>query len=77
MKPTGWLTTAPFLGFLAQRCCHVGRHESLQGRVRDHTGREVWLTSLAAEYPQGLCEELATHYAPHAATPIVRTDYVR
>ena len=48
VKPTGWLTTAPFFGFLAQKCCHWDQHQPLMGRVRDHTGREVWLTSLAA-----------------------------
>jgi len=63
VKPTGWLTTAPFFSIVAQKCPGPPHHshQPLQGRVRDHTGREVWLTSLAAEYPQGLCEVLADH----------------
>ena len=34
------------------------------------------MTSLAAEYPQGLCEELAKGYAKVATTPVVRADFV-
>lgn len=37
-------------------------HPPLQGLVQDFQGDWVWLTSLAAEYPQGLCEILAEEY---------------
>ena len=76
-KPTGWLTNAPFLKVLSQTCpgvpLHV-KHPSLEGRVIGPDGVEVWLTELAAEYPQGLCESLAEAYAGFAQQPLTPAD---
>ena len=62
MKPTGWLSNAPFMGVLAQKCpgqpSHVV-HPRLEGKVEAPDGTIVWRTSLAAAYPQRLCEALA------------------
>jgi len=78
-KPTCWLTNAAFLEILVQKCpgfpAHP-RHPSLQGRVKGPDGKDCWLTSLAAEYPQGLCEELAKESAKVVAEPIVRESLI-
>ena len=63
VKPTGWLTNAPFLRVL-ERCCpgapeHVG-HVRLEGRTKDEEGHWVARTALAAAYPTELCKALAT-----------------
>ena len=63
-KPTGWLTNAPHFKRIAVGCpggCGHN-HPSLEGLVRDFWGDWVWKTSLASEYPQGLCETLAEEY---------------
>ena len=71
-KPTGWLTTAPFLQVLAARCpgppAHP-RHPPLQGWATAPDGRQCWLTELAAEYPQDLCDNVAAEYARFALAP--------
>ncbi|CAK0818274.1 unnamed protein product, partial [Prorocentrum cordatum] len=63
-KPTGWLTNAPFLGVLAERCpgppVHV--HPSLGGRCIGPAGGSAWKTQLAPSYPEGLCSALAFAY---------------
>ena len=53
IKPTGWLTNAAWMGVVVQRCPGEPTHPPhtpLRGRVVNHLGNEVWLTSLAAEY---------------------------
>jgi len=71
-KPTGWLTTAPFLQLLAARCpgppAHP-RHPALQGWATAPDGRQCWLTELAAEYPQDLCDNIAAEYSRFALAP--------
>ena len=79
VKPTGWLTNADFLRVLERRCPGYPkhpRHPPLQGRALGLNGKECWLTSLAAEYPQGLCEEIAKEYQHVAALPIERTGLI-
>ena len=55
---------APFAEVLRVRCPGSPQHshEPLQGFTVDFWGNQVWKTALAAEYPQGLCEELAKAY---------------
>ena len=68
VKPTRWLTNAAWLKMLEQRCPGCPEHAPhvpLKGKVRAPDGRMVWLTSLAAEYPEGLCEALAAEYQKH------------
>ena len=64
VKPTMWLTNAPHLNILAKQCPGAPRHvhEKLVGLTRNFWGETVFKTSLAAEYLQGLCEELAKAY---------------
>ena len=63
-KPTGWLTNADHLEILTKQCpgepLHL--HPPLAGLTQDFHGEWVWKTSLAAEYPQGLCEEVAKSF---------------
>eukprot|EP00972_Heterocapsa_arctica_P079102 11661832-Heterocapsa_arctica.AAC.1 len=51
---------------MAQRCPgqpdHPA-HEVLQGFAQNFDGETVWLTELASEYPEGLCDNLAGAYA--------------
>lgn len=63
-KPTGWLTNAPHLQCLEKRCPGGPGHEhpALVGLAEDFEGKVVWKTSLAAEYPEGLCNTLAVEY---------------
>ena len=65
VKPTLWLTNAPHLNILAKRCPGLPKHvhEKLVGFTKNFWGESVFKTSLAAEYPQGLCEELAKSYS--------------
>lgn len=64
VKPTLWLTNAPHLNILAKLCPGAPRHvhEKLVGLTRNFWGETVFKTSLAAEYLEGLCEELAKAY---------------
>lgn len=60
LKPTGILTTAPWMKVVRKLCNDVGFHRHLKnsfsGLVGDYlTERIFWVTSLAAEYPCGLC----------------------
>lgn len=63
-KPTGWLSNAPHIQRIAvTRPGGEGHdHPLLEGLTQDFWGEWVWKTSLAAEYPQGLCEVLAEEY---------------
>eukprot|EP00435_Cladocopium_sp_Y103_P000377 s3357_g1.t1 len=61
-KPTGILTDATWMKKVGARCHQAKPHEhmpgGLSGRTLDYfydPPREVWKTSLAAEYPTGLC----------------------
>ena len=67
VKPTCWLTNSEHLKILQKRCpgepTHV--HPKLTGFTSDFFGNQVFKTSLAAEYPQGLCEELAKEFLLH------------
>ena len=63
-KPTGVLTNAPWLdeGLLCERAS-PHQHTVLEGRVWSFkVNKEVWLTSEAAEYPTGLCEDWANRW---------------
>lgn len=60
MKPTGLLTTAPWMKMVRSLCHEVRAHrhltEGLVGKVWSYLDeRVVWRSSLAAEYPCGLC----------------------
>lgn len=61
VKPTGWLSNALFVETLCKRCPDPPQHchEPLTGFTTDYHGNTVFKTALAAEYPQGLCIELA------------------
>lgn len=64
-KPTGWLGNAPFLPVLGRTCPGPPAHPAhpvLQGRAVTPDGRACWLTELAAEYPEGLCNQVAKAY---------------
>ena len=63
-KPTSWLTNAEHIKKIAVKCPGPPEHEhpALAGKVRDFHGKLVWKTSLAAEYPEGLCDALAKSY---------------
>ena len=79
-KPTGWLTNAEFMSILARRCPgspEHPKHPTLEGRVIGPDGVECWLTELASEYPQGLCECLAATYEPVASQPLEPADAPR
>ena len=64
VKPTGWLSNGSFFALLEERCPQNGwhRHTPLEGFTTDFHGLVVFKTSLADEYPQGLCDELAKAY---------------
>ena len=76
VKPTGWLSNARFMEVIERRC--PGRpehqHEPLIGFTLDFHGNKVFKISLAAEYPQGLCIELAKAYAKELETTRNRPD---
>ena len=64
-KPTGVLTNAPWLG-KGLMCKDAPPHEHtvLEGRVWSYkVNKEVWMTSEAAEYPTGLCEDWANRWS--------------
>jgi hypothetical protein len=64
LKPTSLLTNAPWLqDSPCDMTSRAHRHVPLRGIVTDYaTGREVFLTALAAEYPEGLCNDLAAKF---------------
>jgi hypothetical protein len=65
IKATSWLTNAPFMNIVVGRCPGMPthpRHEVLRGMVRNDTGGWTWRTSLAAEYPESLCNNLVNAY---------------
>ena len=62
-KPPAFLTSAPWIEEVAcsQVAPHV--HVPLEGRVSDYaSGNMVWLTELAAEYPEDWCKEAARSF---------------
>ena len=64
LKPTRLLGEAPWLSSLRKCCKDVAPHThvTLQGKVLDYRTSPpelVWRTSLAAEYPEGLCSAWA------------------
>ena len=70
-KETAWLTNAPWLRVLGERCPGPPDHPphpALEGRAVAPDGSAVWATALAAEYPEGLCDALARAYAKALAT---------
>ena len=69
-KPTGFLTNAPWIqDVLCDRIRFPHEHVPLEGRVKDYRPgaetEEVWYTSLAAEYCEGLCNKMAKDYQQH------------
>ena len=64
-KPTSWLTNAPWMKVVAERCPGPPDHpvhESLTGFVYDTDGKRHWATELAAAYPESLCNILAIEF---------------
>ena len=59
-KPTGWLSNASWFEVVCKRCppCHP-KHQPLVGFAETCDGKRVWMTELAAEYSEGLCDALA------------------
>ena len=60
MKPTGLLTSSPWMKAVRTLCHEVRPHNHLKmglvGKVFDFVSQSVvWRTALAAEYPAGLC----------------------
>ena len=67
-KPTGLLTNGECFHALAKRCREAPKHTHvpLKGKVWDETsGSEVWRTSLAAAYPEGMCRAMAEAFSRH------------
>ena len=63
-KPTGWLSNAPWLNVVCKRCPpEHPKHQPLMGFAETFDGRQVWMTELAAEYSEGLCDALAAAYS--------------
>ena len=59
-KPIGWLSNAPWLNVVCKRCQpEHPKHEPLVGFAETSDGRQVWMTELAAEYSDGLCDAIA------------------
>ena len=72
VKPTRWRSNCPWMELLSERCPgepHHQRHQPLRGWVDGGDGTSYWLTSLGAEYPEGLCDKLARGYANCKAEP--------
>ena len=75
VKPTGILTNASWVKAVRLQCGMVRPHRHLQGGLVGHcwdyiSEQMVWRTSLAAEYPCGLCTAWAK-----ALKAYLRTDY--
>ena len=75
-KPTGWLSNAPWMKVVCRRCPpEHPKHPPLVGFAETFDGKKVWMTELAAEYSEGLCDALAAAYAsafrsaPQNSTP--------
>ena len=63
-KPTGWLSNATWLNVVCRRCPpEHPKHPPLVGFGETFDGKKVWMTELAAEYSEGLCDALASAYA--------------
>ena len=62
-RRTGWLTNAEFLP-VVEAWPPAGHRQrgSLEGKVLGPDGTWVWRTTLAAAYPEPLCERLADAY---------------
>ena len=65
-NPTGWLSNSKGLPRALRTCPgpleHLV-HPALQGFATDHRGRRVFGIELAAECPEGLCDQLAAEFA--------------
>ena len=76
-KASAWLSNAPWLKLLELRCpgppVHP-RHAPLKGFVTNPDGSRSWLTEWAAEYPEGLCNEVAKAFASCQSKPEVLPD---
>ena len=68
-KPTRWRTNAPSVRVLGKDCPGppAHGHEPLQGLVTLPDGTVVWRTSLAAAYPEDLCNALAREFLADAS----------
>ena len=67
-KPTGLLTNGECFHALAKRCREAPKHTHvpLRGKVWDEANKsEVWRTSLAAAYPEGMCRAMAEAFSRH------------
>ena len=71
-KPTGILTSSEWMKQVSLECHMVDKHDHLEGGLSGKTWdfyfdppKEVWRTSLAAEYPAGLCWEWAKALKEH------------
>ena len=56
------MSNAPWFDVVAVRCPGpptCGPHETLSGFRYDEAGKRYWATSLAAEYPETLCDAIA------------------
>ena len=63
-KPTGWLSNAPWMNVVCRRCPPTHpKHPPLVGFGETFDGRKVWMTELAAEYSEDLCDAIASAYA--------------
>ena len=63
-KPTGWLSNAPRLNVVCKRCPpEHPKHEPSVGFAETSDGRQVWMTELAAECSDGLCDAIAAAYS--------------
>ena len=73
VKPTRWRSNCPWMQAIAGRCpgepTHQ-RHQPLRGWMHHGSGTSGWLTALGAEYPEGLCDILATAYNESSDVPI-------
>ena len=71
VKPTAWLNNAPWMQVLESLC--PGQpdhpwHPSCIGMIWDDATCEwIWRTKAAAEYPEDLCNTVATAYDKHCS----------
>ena len=79
-KDTKFLTNAPWMEDIMKTCPgQPGHpvHPQLAGHYYDRAGKKCWVTELAAEYPQALCQTMAEAYVralrvePHNTPPVV------
>ena len=72
-KATCWRTNAPWLWVLHRDCpgWPEHQHRPLDGFTYLGDGSQVWSTSLAAEYPEYLCDVLAKAFMADSSVPSV------